>query len=162
MLSLPLAAQVPLLNSYSDSNAVMYIDFDGEYVEGTGWNFHGPIDAQPSGLSPDGIREVFARVAEDYRIFNINITTDSSFYASTPINRRMRVIVTQTNDWYPGAGGTSYTGSFRWGDDTPSWVFSNALSHDAKFIGEAVSHEAGHALGLYHQSMYNASCMKTA
>ncbi|HTE28255.1 zinc metalloprotease [Flavitalea sp.] len=162
LLTMPLLAQVPLLNSYSDSSATIYIDFDGEYVDGSGWNFNGPIDAQPSGLSPDAIREVFARVAEDYKIFNINITTDSALYAIAPLNKRIRIIVTQTNGWYPGAGGTSYTRSFNWGDGTPAWVFSNALSYDAKNIGEAVSHEAGHTLGLYHQSTYNASCTKTA
>jgi hypothetical protein len=162
LLSVPLLAQVPLLNSYSDSSATIYIDFDGEYVDGTGWNFHGPIDAQPSGLSVDAIREVFARVAEDYKIFNVNITTDSAMYAIAPIRQRMRVIVTSTNSWYPGAGGTSYTRSFSWGDGTPAWVFSNALSYDAKNIAEAVSHEAGHTLGLYHQSTYNATCTKTA
>jgi hypothetical protein len=161
LLSFPLLAQVPLLNSYSDSSATIYIDFDGEYVDGTGWNFYGPIDAQPSGLSPDAIREVFARVAEDYKIFNVNITTDSALYAIAPIRQRMRVIVTSTNGWYPGAGGTSYTKSFSWGDGTPAWVFSNALGYDAKNISEAVSHEAGHTLGLYHQSKYSATCTKT-
>ncbi|RYY26997.1 MAG: hypothetical protein EOO04_09990 [Chitinophagaceae bacterium] len=162
LLSIPMLAQVPLLNSYSDSSATIYIDFDGEYVDGSAWNFYGPIDAQPSGLSPDAIREVFARVAEDYKIFNVNITTDSALYAAAPLKQRMRIIVTSTNNWYPGAGGTSYTRSFTWGDGTPAWVFSNALGYNAKNISEAVSHEAGHTLGLYHQSEYSAACAKTA
>ncbi|HTF30910.1 MAG TPA: hypothetical protein VK625_18775, partial [Flavitalea sp.] len=107
LLSVPLLAQVPLLNSYPGSSATIYLDFDGEYVEGTGWNFMGPINAQPSGLSTSAINEIFERVAEDYRIFNINVTTDSSVYAVAPPFQRIRIIVTTTHAWYPGAGGTS-------------------------------------------------------
>ena len=162
LLSMPLLAQVPVLNSYPASSATIYLDFDGEYVDGTGWNFSGPIDAQPSGLSTSAITEIFERVAEDYRIFNINITTDSSVYAVAPPFQRIRMIVTTTHAWYPGAGGTSFTNSFRFGNGTPAWVFSAALLYNTKNISEAVSHEAGHTLGLYHQSLYNGTCTKTA
>lgn len=162
MLSVPLLAQIPLLNSYPAASATIYLDFDGEYVAGTGWNFYGPIDAKPAGLSDAAISEIFARVSEDYRIFNINITTDSAVYAAAPANQRMRMIVTITHEWYSPAGGTSYTKSFSWGDGTPAWVFSKALLFDTKNIAEAISHEAGHTLGLLHQSLYNGSCVKTA
>jgi hypothetical protein len=162
LLALPCLAQVPLLNSYPVAKPTIYLDFDGEYVDGTGWNFYGPIDAQPSGLSDAAIREVFERVAEDYRIFNINISTDSAVFADAPPKQRIRIIVTTTNNWYPGAGGTSLIRSFRWGDGTPAWVFSGALGLNIKNIAEAISHEAGHTLGLYHQSNYNVLCTKTA
>jgi hypothetical protein len=158
ILSLPLTAQVPLLNSYPSANATIYLDFDGQYVAGTTWNFYGPIDAHPAGLSTDAITEIFARVSEDYRIFNLNITTDSAVYAAAPPFQRMRIIVTTTSSWYPGAGGTSYTRSFTWGDGTPAWVFSAALFYNVKNISEAVAHEAGHTLGLFHQSVYDGSC----
>lgn len=153
-------AQVPVLNSDSAAKATIYIDFDGQLVQGTGWNFFGPIDAQASGLTAAGIKEVFLRVAEDYRIFNVNVTTDSAVYAAAPGKQRIRIIVTTTNYWYPNAGGTSFVNSFSWGDGTPGWVFSGALGLDVKNIAEAVAHEAGHTLGLHHQSSYNASCTK--
>jgi hypothetical protein len=160
LTSLITFAQIPVLNSYPAAAATLYIDFDGEYVFGTGWNFNGPIDAKPADLSEAAMQEIFARVAEDYRVFNVNITTDFLVFAATPISKRMRVIVTQTHEWSPGAGGTSYTKSFSWGDDTPAWVFSAALGNNPKNIAEAISHELGHTLGLHHQSNYSTACGK--
>lgn len=157
-----LGAQVPILNSYPSAKATIYLDFDGEYVQGTSWNWSGPIDAAPAGLSDSAMREIFNRVSEDYRIFNINITTDSTVYEAAPLTQRIRVIITPTYSWYGMAGGVSFVGSFTWGDGTPSWVFSSLLSNNPKNIAEAASHEAGHTLGLQHQSTYNSSCSKTA
>jgi hypothetical protein len=54
----------------------------------------------------------------------------------------------------------SYIGSFTWGDDTPSWIFSAQLNFDSKKVAEAISHEGGHTLGLQHQSRYDANCNK--
>lgn len=162
LFSLSAAAQIPVLSSYPSAKAVIFLDFDGQTVQGTGWNWSGPILAQPAGLSSAAVTEIFNRVAEDYRIFNINVTTDSTLYASAPANRRTRVILTPTSQWYGAAGGVSYMGSFTWGDDTPCWVFSALLNNNIKYIAEAASHEAGHTLGLQHQSSYDANCMKTA
>ncbi|MGB8190393.1 MAG: hypothetical protein WCF67_00680 [Chitinophagaceae bacterium] len=155
-------AQVPKLNSYPAAKATIFLDFDGQYVTGTSWNWSGPINAQPAALSNDAITEIFHRVSEDYRIFNLNITTDSTIYAAAPINKRTRVIITPTNTWYGNAGGIAYVSSFNWGDGTPAWVFSNLLGNNIKYIAEACAHEAGHTLGLQHQSAYNSNCVKTA
>lgn len=155
-------AQTPILNSYPAARATMYLDFDGQYVSGTSWNWNGDINAQPSGLSTDAITEIFNRVAEDYRIFNINITTDSNVYNAAPVHQRMRIIITPTYQWYgASAGGISFVGSFTWGDGTPSWVFSSLLGNVPKKVAESASHEGGHTLGLQHQSSYTATCTKT-
>ncbi|HEY0678717.1 MAG TPA: hypothetical protein VGD17_10550, partial [Chitinophagaceae bacterium] len=155
-------AQVPVYNSLRSANATIYLDFDGQYVTGTAWNWGGTINALPATLTTDAITEIFNRVAEDYRIFNINVTTDSMVYKSAPINRRTRVIITPSSTWYGNAGGVAYVGSFNWGEETPAWVFSNRLNNNIKYIAEACSHEAGHTLGLQHQSLWNASCGKVA
>lgn len=155
-------AQVPILNSYPSARATIFLDFDGQYVTGTAWNWSGPIVAQAPSFSPDQITEIFNRVAEDYRIFNINVTTDSTVFDAAPVFKRTRVIITPTNGWYGSAGGVAYVGSFTWGDGTPAWVFSNLLGNNIKYIAEACAHEAGHTLGLQHQSVYNASCAKIA
>ena len=89
-------AQTPTLNSYSNAQATVFLDFDGHYVQGTAWNWSGPIQALPSGLSASAITEIFNRVAEDYRIFNLNITTDSTVYRATPTGKRIRMIITST------------------------------------------------------------------
>src|SRR5689334_7908790 len=86
-------AQIPLLNSYPAARATIYMDFDGQYVSGTSWNWSGPITAQPSGFTPSDINEMFNRVAEDYRIFNVNITTASNVFLAAPQYQRIRVIV---------------------------------------------------------------------
>ena len=155
-------AQVPLLSSYSSASAVIFLDFDGHTVENGPWNISGPIYCGASGLNTAQMTEVFNRVAEDYRPFNLNVTTDSTKYFAAPLTQRMRVIVTITSEWYGPAGGVAYVGSFSWGDDTPCFVFSALLSYNPKNVSEAASHEAGHTLGLFHQSLYDASCVKTA
>lgn len=155
-------SQVPLLSSYSSTSAVIFLDFDGHTVANGPWNVSGPIYCGASGLNTAQMTEVFNRVAEDYRPFNINITTDSTKYLAAPITKRMRVIVTVSYEWFGSAGGVAYVGSFSWGDDTPCFVFSGLLSYNAKYVSEASSHEAGHTLGLFHQSSYDAGCVKTA
>lgn len=156
-------AQIPKLSSNPSATTTIYLDFDGEYVTGTAWNWGGPITAEPASLiTPAGITEIFNRVAEDYRIFNVNVTTDVDVYLSVPFEKRLHVIVTPSSAWYGNAGGVAYVGSYSWADGTPAWVFSNKLGHNIKYIAEACAHEAGHALGLQHQSTYNSSCQKTA
>lgn len=148
------------LNSNEGSLATIYLDFDGELVRATSWNWDGPIVAEKPDLTTDMIRQIFERVAADFRIFDVNITTDSIKYFHANPMRRMRLIVTPTYEWYGRAGGVALVGSFNWGDDTPCWVFSNLLSNDAKYIAEAISHELGHTLGLLHQSKFDEDCNK--
>ena len=49
-------AQVPKLSSYPAAQGVLFLDFDGQYVQGTSWNWEGPIAAQASGLSSAAAR----------------------------------------------------------------------------------------------------------
>jgi hypothetical protein len=74
----------------------------------------------------------------------------------------VRVIITSSHEWYGSAGGVAFLGSFSWGDDNPAFVFSAVLNYNPKNISEAASHETGHTLNLQHQSVYNASCVKTS
>jgi len=151
-------AQVPVLSSNPSASATLFLDFDGHTVTGTAWNGTDALYCAPSGLTDAQITEIFDRVAEDYRPFNLNITTDSTKFLAAPLTQRTRVIVSVTNDWYQGVGGISFIGSFTWGDDTPCFVFSAALKYKTKWIAEAVAHEAGHTLGLYHQAVYDQNC----
>jgi hypothetical protein len=161
--SMAITAQVPKLSSYPSASAAIFLDFDGQTVTNTSWNYNGPIYCGASGLNNTQITEIFNRVAEDYRPFNINITTDSTKYWAAPANKRMRVIITVTSAWYGnGAGGVTFINSFSWGDNTPCFVFSALLGYNTKYISEASSHEAGHSLGLYHQATYDANCVKTS
>lgn len=160
--TLQVQAQTPQLSSFPSAQAVIFLDFDGHTVAGTSWNFSGPIYCNSSGLDNAQITGVFNRVSEDYRPFDINITTDSTKFLAAPLNRRVRLIITTSNGWYGNAGGVAFLGSFAWGDDNPAFVFTVPLGYNAKSISEAASHEAGHTLNLQHQSTYNASCVKTS
>lgn len=159
-LGVTVSAQTPIYNSYPSAKPVIFLDFDGQMVTGTNWNMLGPIDCAPSNLTAQQITEVFNRVAEDYRPFNINITTDSTRYLTAPVKQRMRVIFTTSNEWYgSNAGGTAYVNSFTWGS-TPCFIFTKLFGYNVKNISEAASHEAGHTLGLRHQAVYDSNCVK--
>lgn len=149
------AFSVPKLNSLPGAPATIFLDFDGHSVISTFWNNGAPLFCTTSGMTDPQITEVFNRVAEDYRPFQINITTDSVAFLAAPISSRMRIIITPTNAWIPGVGGVSYVGSFIWGDDTPAFVFCNMLGPNSpKMVAECCSHESGHTVGLSHQSSY--------
>lgn len=158
------AQTVPVLNSYPSASAAIFLDFDGHTDKSGNWFPYGPANplvCAPSGLSNDQIIEVFNRIAEDYRPFNINVTTDSTKYWSAPAKQRTRVVLTITSSWYgTSAGGVSWAGSFSWGTNTPCFVFSALLGYTPKRVAEAASHEAGHTLGLQHQAKYDANCTK--
>ena len=151
-------SQVPIHNSHPTASATIYLDFDGQLVQNTSWNWSGPLNLGHSNLSAAQMSEVYNRVAEDYRPFNINVTTDSTKYWSAPLTQRTRVILTTNSSWYGSAGGVAYTNSFSWGDNTPCFVFTQLLQNNVKNISEAAAHEAGHTLGLRHQATYDANC----
>ncbi|MBW3130416.1 GEVED domain-containing protein [Hymenobacter profundi] len=152
--SVTVAAAVPALESLPGAGAVLYLDFDGQTVTNTLWNYNfndgNPIEAAPATLSEREMTEVWKLVSEDYRPFALNVTTSEAVFNQAPANRRMRVIFTPTTDFYPGAGGVAYIGSFAWGGtsygETPCWVFNGGV----KGAGEAGSHEGGHTLYLGH------------
>ncbi len=153
---------IPKLNSFPTASATIFLDFDGHYVTSPVWNGGTPLNCTPANMLDGQITEVFNRVSEDYRPFNINITTDSAIFLAAPMNKRMRVIITTTSAWYTGVGGVSYVGSFTWGDDTPCFVFCDRLGNSPKMVAECCSHESGHSVGLSHQSKYDGSCNLTA
>ncbi len=135
------------LQSLPGAAGCVLLDFDGHYMPaGNLWNNGNPINAAPSGMSDAAIRHHWEVVAEDYRPFNLNITTNESVFNSYPRNRRMRVIITPTKTAAPSAGGVAYVGSFNWNNDVPCWTF--ILS--GKSGGEASSHEIGHTFDLRH------------
>ncbi len=149
---------IPSLNSYASSNATILLDFDGQDISNSMWNFGTPFSCLPAGLNDDQITEIFNRVSEDFRPFEVNVTTDLAKFLAAPLTNRIRVIVTPTSDWYPYVSGIAYVGSFTWGDDTPCFVFSDRLANNSKRIAEAISHESGHSVGLAHQSQYTDVC----
>ncbi|OMQ10413.1 RICIN domain-containing protein [[Flexibacter] sp. ATCC 35103] len=138
------------LQSLPGAPGCVLLDFDGYYMPpGNLWNNGNAINAAPSGMSDADILEFWELVAEDYRPFNLNITTSEEVYNSYPKNRRMRTVVTPTQTARPGVGGVAYVGSFNWDNDVPCWAFE--LS--GKNGGEVASHEVGHTFDLSHDGL---------
>lgn len=154
------AFSVPKLNSYPSATATIFLDFDGHSVESVYWNNGNPFNCAGSGMTDAQITEAFHRVAEDYRPFDLNITTDSTVFLAAPLTRRVRIIVTTTSSWYAaGYSGVAFGGSFIEGDDNPGFVFSDRLgTANTKRIAETISHESGHTVNLSHQSKYGGAC----
>ncbi|WP_299261464.1 PKD domain-containing protein [uncultured Aquimarina sp.] len=137
----------PQLESLPGASGIIYLDFDGEVVSGTSWVSGGTINAQSPNFSDQKIIDVWKIMAEDFRAFNLNVTTRRDLYDAAPQNRRMMCIFTPTKDAAPTAGGVAYLGSFSsTRTDNPCWVYN--LSTRA--AGETGSHEVGHTLRLSH------------
>ncbi len=145
------SAAIPQINTRPGAKGLIYLHFAGGTIVDADWNGGQPIEAAPSALNADGIREVVARVAEDYAPFDMAVSTILADYENSRPGSRMRVIITPTNVLQPGAGGISLIGSWRYAGmirttTVPAWVFNSSI----KTIAEAASHEVGHTLGLNH------------
>ena len=161
-------ASLPQLSSNPAARAKLYLDFNG-HVQGTwgSWsNVRTPAfdqDGNTSSFSSSevaAIREVWARVAEDYAPFNIDVTTiePASFADRTAV----RVAIGGNwSDWFgSSAGGVAYVGAFTSAAPNVAFVFSKALGGgNARYVAEAAAHEAGHLFGLSHQSTYAGSAL---
>lgn len=140
------------LQSLPGAAGCVMLDFDGYNMPaGNLWNNGNAINAAASGMSDAAVQQHWEVVAEDYRPFNLNVTTSEAVFNSYPRNRRMRVVVTPTNTAAPGAGGVAYIGSFNWDNDVPCWVFITS----GKSGGDASSHEVGHTFDLGHDGRTN-------
>lgn len=168
--------QTFLLNSKPGAARTIYLDFNGHTVTGTAWNNSYGVDPiNASAFDLDGtpgtfnttelamVQNIWRRVSEDYAAFDVNVTTQEptpdllSRISSTDNTFGMRVIVSK--DWTVntttgscGCGGFAYVGVFSMTSEQykPAFVFYNNLGNNEKYIAEAISHEAGHTLGLNH------------
>lgn len=147
---------IPKLNSNINASVHLYLNFGGEVVRDVLWDGGKVINALPTQLSVSEIQNVWSLVSQRYSAFNINITTDPLLYNNAKPGSRMKVIITPTNDWKKGFGGYAFISSLRlagigvFSPNIPCFVFTSALSNNTKYIGEAVAHELGHTLGLFH------------
>lgn len=146
------AQTIEKLESFPEAEATIFLDFDGQYVVDPLWNDGNPIDAQPSGFSAQEITDIWNIISEDFRPFNVNVTTDSTLFWAAPFNRRIRCIFTPTNFYGDVSGIASPTSFYAVNGsdgDTPSWVFIYP-NYNLNFISQIGSHEIGHTFGLSH------------
>ena len=150
--------QVVGLESLPGAPNVLMLDFDGHVTEGTWFNsFHrlGPITSAPSGLSTAHQEYLWSRVSENFRAFNLNVTTKESVFQKAAPTQRTRVVLSYT-DWFqqvsPVVTGSGYAHVDSWGTNNghdPVFVFLNKAGEDYMQV-TIISHESGHALSLNH------------
>jgi len=166
------------LHSLPGASKVIYLDFDGHLTSGTIWNssFTGGTDIVSLPYDFDGdtatfsdeelsrIQNIWARVAEDFAMYQIDVTTEDPGFealrrnASIDEQYGIRIVISPSSSWYGNAGGVAYIGSFNFNSDTPAFVFSDKLgSGSEKYVTDATSHEAGHTLGLFHDGITGGS-----
>ncbi|WP_192849062.1 DVUA0089 family protein, partial [Rufibacter roseus] len=142
------------LQSRPGAPYVIYLDFDGEHVPaGTGWNGGNAFYVSPMNVSSAVITEAWEIIAEDYRPFNVNVTTSLSVFNGYAATSRQRIIYTPDNNFgfYPNVGGGARYGTFR-NNDWPCFVF---MGGTGKWAGDIGSHEVGHTLDLEHDATYS-------
>ncbi|MCO6455657.1 MAG: pre-peptidase C-terminal domain-containing protein [Pirellulaceae bacterium] len=159
----------PALSSLPGAPATLYLDFDGhtQSLWGSFTNAVTPVfdqDNLPHLFTTQelaAITEVWHRVAEDFAPLNLNVTTVNPGNFANGTGLRV-VIGGSSDDWYEpqggqSAGGVAYVNSFTNGQPNVVYVFAENLANTARYIAEAAAHEAGHAFGLLHQSLYDSN-----
>lgn len=140
---------VPALQSRPTASRVIFLNFEGETVTGTPWNSSYndglPIVAAPFG-TPAHIEGIWESIAEDYAVFDVNVTTVRADFDEAATANRVMVIFTPTKAWYGSAGGVAYVDSFGSPTNPYCWVFNLTLNGAA----ESGGHEIGHTVGLRH------------
>jgi PKD repeat protein len=164
------------LHSHPGATRTIYLDFNGASITGTAWNSSGntlnaapfDTDGNPASFSTaelQRIQYIWQRVAEDYAPFDVDVTTEQptqDVLTRSSVNDQVfgtTVVITKTDGVYScNCGGIAYVGVFNYagGSHTPDYykpafVFFEKLgAGNEKVVAEAISHEAGHNMGLHH------------
>ena len=159
-------SSLPQLSSNPNATAKLYLDFNGN----TQASWGGYTNVVTKVFDTDGdqttfstselnaITEIWRRVAEDYAPFNIDVTTIATGNQTNGVTAHI-AIGGNYSDWFgQSAGGVAYIGGFYNGASNVGYVFEDALGNgNARYVAEAVSHEAGHLFGLLHQAEWNGN-----
>lgn len=173
-MAMPARAQFPLadtfkLHSLPSATKRIYLDFDGHLTQNTLWQnyFNYPVVDTPafsldadyatfSALELEAVQDVFARVAEDFAPFEVDVTTeqptDADLINSGGSDTRwgVRVVVGGDGAWI-GSAGIAVVDSFGINDLSPAFAFADQWwKTEFNFVAGCISHEVGHTLGLSH------------
>lgn len=179
-LAMPARAQFPLadtfkLHSLPSASKRIYLDFDGHLTQNTLWQnyFNNPVVDTPafsldadyatfSTVELEAVQDVFARVAEDFAPFEVDVTTeqptDADLINSGGGDTRwgVRVVVGGDGAWI-GSAGIAIVNGFGASDLSPAFAFADQWwKTNFNFVAGCISHEAGHTLGLSHHGYQGA------
>ena len=169
----------PSLNSNPGAKYTVFLNFTGFNYNGT-WG--GGTPGNVPAYTQDGdattfnaaeltaIKETWARTAQKYVGFNINVTTvDPATPGLTDAQRQTfydnkqymtHTIIGGAYDWFGASGGVSYVGvaqqAVLTNGQRTNWVFPvNGTGTGPHNMTAAIAHEDGHHLRLSHQSDEN-------
>lgn len=173
---------LPMLDSNPNAPVTIHLDFTGNFI-GDWWYNSGNSSVHYYNLTTpvfsldnvatfntdeqNLIREIWARVAEDFSPFNVNVST--AYYGTFENGKALKVNIGGSNmDWLgENSSGFASIGSFA--DNAPNQVFvfdlaawaragvtdgDGNLLNAAAAIATTATHEAGHAFGLRHHARY--------
>ncbi len=155
-----LSLTVPSFSSLPTAPHKLFIDFDGAAAPADWAGATATPAFDQDGIATyfsenelDAIRSIWARVADRFKPFNVDVTT------TDPGNRADRVtaavIVGGMGEWYGDGsfGGVAMEGGFtsQWSSNT-AFVFAGQSPFNLSWLGNTIAHEAGHLFGLDHQS----------
>ena len=190
------------LHSKAGAKKTIYLDFNGHTTRNTLWNYPDPkvggfgssIITPPFSIDNDkstnfsaiehaAIQQIWQGVADDYAIFDVNVTTEDPGDAklertsSSDSEYGMRACIGGAeSDWLysPLTAGIAYIDIF--GDipasygtslitkTAPAMIFSeelidggNAFTYNIRQLTCTISHEIGHTLSLSHDGLGNGS-----
>ena len=160
----------PVRHSKPGSARTIYLDFNGHIVTGTAWNSGADAqasytctpydrDANTSSFSPAeqaGIVLIWERVAEAFRAFDVDVTTEPPAVFT---NQTARVLITQERDAKgvrtpvsATASGVAYLNFFGAASFATTYnicfVYQTTLTDSQ--IARVAAHELGHQMGLSH------------
>ena len=169
MDGLAVSASLPLtaLSSRPGATAKLYLDFNGDVSASWGELRPGTTPAyDQDGVATtfsDGelksIHEIWARVAEKYSPFNVDVTTVDPGNVSNFVTAR--VVFGGNGAWLGSpTGGVAYVGGFYNSASNTSFVFTQNLGNGyAPYAAEAAAHESGHTFGLEHQGQWSGTTL---
>ncbi len=169
------AALVPLsetfaLHSLPGARHTLYLDFDGGTVNDSYWS-SSTINVNPFSLEGTSafsdfelatIQRAWEVVAEDYRPFGLDVTTELPNIeklrktSTADTEWGLRVMIGDPIEYSANATGRAQDNSFNANYDAVCWVdlsdpaWGNSSNKSARTIGGLISHEAGHTMNLHH------------
>ncbi len=102
---------VPACSSRPTATSVLYLDFEGGSLTSAFWNAGRTVTYAAAGLTNAQMLTLWSHLSEDYRPFNVNVTTDRTKYTAASAGRRMRIVLT-TTQWSTLRTGFAAIGSF--------------------------------------------------